>query len=89
MCLAVPGKITQIDEATRLELRTATVDFGGVFREVSLAFLPEAKINDYVIVHVGVALSRINEAEAHQIFETLSQIDLQEELGENPPREIQ
>lgn len=78
MCLAVPGKIISIagDEPT---FRTGKVDFGGIAKEVSLAYLPEAAIGDYVIVHVGFALSKVDEAEAHKVFEYLKRM---EELGE-------
>jgi hydrogenase expression/formation protein HypC len=75
MCLAVPGKVLSIEGGDALE-RTGKVDFGGVRKEVSLACLPEAKIGDYVIVHVGLAISRLDEDEA---LKTLSYL---EEMGE-------
>jgi hydrogenase expression/formation protein HypC len=78
MCLAVPGKIISIAGDTPLE-RTGRVSFGGVIKEVSLAYVPEAQIGDYVIVHVGFALSKVDEAEAAQVFEYLEQMG---ELGE-------
>jgi len=59
--------------------RTGKVDFGGVLKEVSLAYVPEAKLGDYVIVHVGFAISRLDEAEANQVFEYLREM---EELSE-------
>jgi hydrogenase expression/formation protein HypC len=74
MCLAVPGQVVEIGEETR-----AKVDFGGVRKEVSLAFTPEAGLGDYVLVHVGFALSVIDEREARRIFEMLREM---EELGE-------
>ena len=67
MCLAVPGRIESIAEAAPL-MRVAKVDFGGVTREVNLACVPEAALGDYVLVHVGFALSVIDPAEAERIF---------------------
>jgi hydrogenase expression/formation protein HypC len=73
MCLAVPGKVTSIsgdDPWTR----TAKVSFGGVLVDVNLAYVPDAKVDDYVIVHAGFALSQIDEVEAVRIFEELSRL---------------
>jgi hydrogenase expression/formation protein HypC len=83
MCLAVPGKIlsTTGDDAIT---RTARVSFGGVIKEVSLAYVPEAKEDDYVIVHAGFALSVVDEAEARTVFEYLTKIAAEEEGGEEP-----
>jgi hydrogenase expression/formation protein HypC len=78
MCLAVPGKILSIAGDDPLT-RSGKVSFGGIHKEVSLAYVPEAKLGDYVIVHVGFALSIVDEAEANQVFEYLRQMD---ELGE-------
>jgi len=74
MCLAVPGRIETIAEAGPL-MRVATVDFGGVTREVNLACVPEAAVGDYVLVHVGFALSVIDPAEAERIFGYLREIE--------------
>ena len=74
MCLAVPGKIESIAEAGPL-MRTAQVDFGGVTREVNLACVPEARLGDYVLVHVGIALSVIDPAEAERVFGYLREIE--------------
>ena len=74
MCLAVPGRIETIAEAGPL-MRVARVDFGGVAREVNLACVPEARIGDYVLVHVGFALSVIDPAEAERIFGYLREIE--------------
>jgi hydrogenase expression/formation protein HypC len=74
MCLAIPGKVTSISGDDPL-LRSGKVDFGGVLREVSLAYVPEVKVGDYVIVHVGFALSRVDEAEANQVFEYLREME--------------
>jgi len=72
MCLAVPGKVltvtgNDIDRAGR-------VSFGGIVKEVSLAYVPEASVGDYVLVHVGFAISVMDEAEASQVFKYLKQI---------------
>jgi hydrogenase expression/formation protein HypC len=74
MCLAVPGKIEAIMDESGDALRRAKVDFGGVKKEVSLAFTPEARLGDYVLVHVGFALSVVDEAEARKIFESLKEM---------------
>lgn len=71
MCLGVPGKILNITGEDPL-FRSGKVDFGGVAREVSLACLPEAKVGDYVIVHVGMAISHLDEEEARRILEDLA-----------------
>ena len=78
MCLAVPGKITSITGDDPL-MRTGKVNFGGIHKEVNLAYTPEARIGDYVLVHVGFALSTVDEAEAQRVFDYLRQMD---ELGE-------
>ncbi len=77
MCLAIPGKIltTEGEDIAR----TARVDFGGIVREVNLAYVPEAVIGDYVIVHVGMAISVVDEAEAQRVFGYLKEMG---ELGE-------
>jgi hydrogenase expression/formation protein HypC len=81
MCLAVPGRIVGVGDAEGLA-RTGRVDFGGIRKEVSLAFVPEAVEGDYVLVHVGVAISRVDEQEARKVFEYLKEIDaLQRELA--------
>jgi len=73
MCLAVPGKITTIRGDDPL-LRTGKVNFGGIQKEVNLAYTPEAKVGDYVLVHVGFAISTVDEAEANRVFEYLRQM---------------
>ena len=77
MCLAVPGRITSIQGEDPLS-RCGRIDFGGVFKEASLAFVPEAKVGEYVIVHAGFALSRLDEKEAQQVFQYLNEM---QELG--------
>lgn len=74
MCLAIPGRIESVTEAGPL-MRVARVDFGGVTREVNLACVPEAALGDYVLVHVGFALSVIDPAEAERIFGYLREIE--------------
>ena len=75
MCLAIPGKLVSIEENADSALRRGKVSFGGVNREISLAFTPEAQDGDYVLVHVGFALSVVDEQEAKQIFEDLKRMD--------------
>lgn len=79
MCLAVPGKILTITEADELR-RAGRVSFGGIVKEVNLAYVPEAQIGDYVVVHVGFALSVVDEAEAAQTLDYLRQMDELNEL---------
>ncbi len=81
MCLAVPGKITSISGDDPL-WRTGQIDFGGVLKEASLAYVPEAQVGDYVIVHVGFAISRLDEAEAQKVFAYLKAMDELSELSE-------
>ena len=83
MCLAVPGKILSIDGDDPL-LRSGKVDFAGVVKHVNLAYVPEAKIGDYVLVHVGFAISTVDEAEARQVFEYLRQMGDRAELEPGP-----
>lgn len=71
MCLAVPGQVLTIKDDT---LRTATVSFGGVTKSVSLALVPEAGVGDYVIVHVGFAISKLDEAAARRTLETYANL---------------
>jgi hydrogenase expression/formation protein HypC len=84
MCLAIPGKITSVSGDDSLA-RTGKVDFGGIQKEVNLAYVPEAQVGDYVIVHVGFALSRVEESEASAVFEYLRQMDELLELKEASP----
>jgi hydrogenase expression/formation protein HypC len=80
MCLAVPGKITNItgdDPLTRM----GKIDFGGILKEASLAYVPEAQVGDYVIVHVGFAISRVDEDEANKVFQYLREMENLSEEG--------
>lgn len=90
MCLGVPGKIVDIYEAGGL--RMGKVDFGGVTREACLAYVPEAEVGDYTVIHVGFAISRLSEQEARESLDILREmVNLEEEiepeklLGEAPP----
>ncbi|NIQ59623.1 MAG: HypC/HybG/HupF family hydrogenase formation chaperone [Gammaproteobacteria bacterium] len=75
MCLAVPGKILSLEDGEGPLGRTGRVRFGGLIKSVNLAYTPEARVGDYVIVHVGVAISVLDEAAALKIFETLDEIN--------------
>jgi hydrogenase expression/formation protein HypC len=79
MCLAVPGKIESIAGDSPLTM-TGRVNFGGIIKEVNLAYVPDAQVGDYVIVHVGFALSKVDEEEAQRVFEYLRQMDELEEI---------
>jgi hydrogenase expression/formation protein HypC len=80
MCLAVPGKIVDIYEKGGLQM--AKVDFGGIFRETCLDYVPDAKVGDYCIIHVGFAISLLSEQEAMETLDLLQQIsNIEEELG--------
>jgi hydrogenase expression/formation protein HypC len=73
MCLGIPGKVIETFERDSMPM--AKVEFGGIVKETCLAYTPEAQVGDYVIVHVGFAISRIDEAEAREIFECLQEIE--------------
>ena len=75
MCLGVPGKVISIEEGIR-DMPMGIVSFGGITKEVCLAYTPDVKVGEYVLVHVGFAISKLNEAQALEVFRTL------EELGE-------
>jgi hydrogenase expression/formation protein HypC len=84
MCLAIPGKIESISSKDPL-LRIGRINFGGIIKEASLAYVPEATIGDYVIVHVGFALSRMNEDEAQKVFDYVKAMEDLSELEEASP----
>jgi hydrogenase expression/formation protein HypC len=73
MCLAVPGRVLEVSGEDPLS-RRGRIDFGGIEKEVSLAFIPEVRIGDYVLVHVGFAISKIGEEEAREVFAYLEEI---------------
>ncbi len=73
MCLGIPGRVLEIYQQDDLPM--AKVEFGGIVKEACLAYVPEAQVGDYVIVHVGFAISRVDPAEAEEIFHYLEQIE--------------
>mgnify|MGYP001300071874 CR=1 FL=1 len=84
MCLAIPGKITTITTEADDMFRSGKVNFGGITREVNLSMVPEASVGDYVLVHVGSAISTVDEAEAKTTFAYLQQIGELDELDLQP-----
>jgi hydrogenase expression/formation protein HypC len=84
MCLAVPGRVLEITGVEELE-RMGRVSFGGVIKSVSLACVPEVRVNDYVLVHVGMALSIVDEAEAAKVLSYLAEMDELADLASGPP----
>lgn len=82
MCLGIPGKITQIYQVN--DLLMGKIDFDGVTREVCLAYVPEAKVGDYALIHVGFALNLVSESEAQETLALLKQItDIEQDLDQN------
>jgi len=81
MCLAIPGKVVSVEQSNGL--RVGRVQFGGIIRQASLDFVPEAEVGDYVMVHVGYAISRVDEAEAQRTYELLEEMGALE--AELPP----
>ncbi len=84
MCLAIPGRILSMAGDDPL-MRVGRVDFGGLVKEINLAYVPEAALGDYVLVHVGFAISVIDEAEAARIFDYLREIGELDEEGADAP----
>jgi hydrogenase expression/formation protein HypC len=84
MCLAIPGQIQTITNAESL-MRTGRVSFAGIIKDVNLAYVPEAEIGDYVMVHVGFAISTVDEDEAAKVFEYLDQMDELQEIRSEAP----
>jgi hydrogenase expression/formation protein HypC len=84
MCLAIPGKIISLNSTTKEDavFRNGKVSFGGIVKEVNLSMVPEGAIGDYVLVHVGVAISKIDEDEAQKTFEYLQQMGETNELSD-------
>jgi len=81
MCLAIPGRITSISGDEPLS-RVGKIDYGGVLKEASLAYVPEARVDEYVIVHVGFALSVVDPEEAKKVFEYLAEMQELAELDD-------
>lgn len=89
MCLAIPGKILSITKTEEGVMRTAKVSFGGIMKEINLELVPEAKIDDYVLVHVGVALSMVDEEEANKILKYLDGTGEMDELFDDAPQRVE
>lgn len=85
MCLAIPGKVQSIEERYGGTVRMAKVNFGGIVKEASLEMVPHAAVGNYVLVHVGVAISVVNEEEAARTFQYLEEAG---ELDELNPEEL-
>jgi hydrogenase expression/formation protein HypC len=82
MCLGIPGKITEIYE--RKEFLMGKIDFGGVVKEVCLAYVPEAKVGDYALIHVGFAISLMDEEEAQETLKLIKDVvNFEDEIGES------
>lgn len=80
MCLAIPGKIISIKEQKEGFMRMGRVEMGGIFKEINLELVPDARENDFVLVHVGVALSIVDEEEANRSLDFLQQMNELDEL---------
>lgn len=78
MCLAIPGKV--LEEFEQRGMRMAKIKFGGIVREASLDYVPEAGVGDYVLVHVGFAISKVDEEEAARTYQALQELDQLSEL---------
>jgi hydrogenase expression/formation protein HypC len=89
MCLAIPGKIASTDWRYEGRVRMGVVDFGGITKEATLELVPQADVGDYVLVHVGVAISQVDEEEAQRVFQYLREAGELDELedGASSPDE--
>ncbi|MBN8675559.1 MAG: HypC/HybG/HupF family hydrogenase formation chaperone [Chitinophagales bacterium] len=83
MCLAIPGKLLSITAQLDETFRQGKVSFGGISKEINLSMVPEARVGDYVLVHVGVAIGVVDEEEARQTFEYLKQMGEVDEITQN------
>ena len=83
MCLAIPGKVISVEQNNGL--RSARIQFGGIVRQASLDFVPEAQVGDYVMVHVGYAISRVDAQEAERTYQLLEEMGSLE--AELPPEQ--
>jgi hydrogenase expression/formation protein HypC len=79
MCLAIPGKVVEVFD--QQGMRMAKVQFGGIVREACLEYVPETQVGDYVLVHVGFAISRVDEEEAQRTYQLLEELDQLTELN--------
>ncbi len=80
MCLAIPGKIISIEPTVDAAFKTGKVSFGGILKDVNLCMLSDAEVGDYVLVHVGVAIGKVDEEEANKVFGYLKAMGEVEEL---------
>jgi hydrogenase expression/formation protein HypC len=80
MCLAIPGKVQSIESRTDGTMRMGKISFGGIIKEASLEMVPDVQVGDYVLVHVGVAITKVDEEEAAKTFEYLREIGELNEL---------
>ena len=80
MCLAIPGKIQSVEFQYDGTVKMAKVSFGGIIKEASLEMVPQADVGDYVLVHVGVAISKVNQEEANKVFQYLKEAGELDEL---------
>ena len=85
MCLAIPGKVISVESNDLQGVKTGRVSFGGIVKNVCLEYVPETQIGDYVLVHVGFALSRVNEEEAQRTFKILEELNQLGELEADSP----
>ena len=87
MCLAIPGKVISVEFNDLQGVKTGKVSFGGIVKNVCLEYVPEAQVGDYVLVHVGFALSRVNEEEAQRTYKILEELNQLGELDADSPSE--
>ena len=87
MCLAIPGKIVELNEKNGVKM--SKVDFGGILREACMEYVPEARVGEYVLVHVGFAISKVDADEAARTYHYLAEMDALQEIEESaaPPGE--
>jgi hydrogenase expression/formation protein HypC len=83
MCLGIPGEVVEVSESKGL--RTAKVRFGGLVKDVCLECVPEAQVGDYVLVHVGLAIARVDRDEAQRTYDTLQDLGMTTELNTGEP----
>jgi hydrogenase expression/formation protein HypC len=86
MCLAIPGKIVEFHEKHGVKM--SKVDFGGITREACLEYLPDAQLGDYVLVHVGFAISKVDQEEAARTYRCLEELDQLGEIQEETSDEV-
>ncbi len=86
MCLGVPGQVISVEENAPGGMTMGKVKFGGITKQVCLAYLPDVQVGDYVIVHVGFAITKVDEEEAQQVFQYLHEMDELAELQVGQPQ---